>query len=130
MTGRITDFIPFLPVSRIEQAAIADKYLSQLGEDFVQPLDLTGDPDRHRFVGNVDLRVEHCYSICKTVAEHGYVKELGARSIINTIDRDVTLPLLRVYLSARDELQEKQRAVSFVVGVNADSDVVEVSGCL
>lgn len=95
----------------------------------MQPLDLTGDPDRHRAVGNVDLRVEHSYSICKTVAEHGYAKELGARSIINTIHRDVTLPLLEAYLSARDELHEKQPAVSFVVGVNTDSDVVEVSEC-
>lgn len=30
LTGRITDFIPFLPFSRIEQAAVADKYLSNL----------------------------------------------------------------------------------------------------
>jgi ATP-dependent Clp protease ATP-binding subunit ClpA len=130
LTGRITDFIPFLPFSRIEQAAVADKYLADLGRELARPIDTCEETARYRPVGNVDLQIKRGYSVNKALAEQGYVKELGARSIINTIDREVRMPLVGSYLAAREEICEDQPAGSFVVGVDAESGEVDVSQCV
>jgi ATP-dependent Clp protease ATP-binding subunit ClpA len=75
------------------------------------------------------LRVKRGYSVCKALAEEGYVQELGARSITNTGDREIRMSLVRGYLDSREEVHEGQPAVSFVAGVDAESGQVEVSEC-
>jgi ATP-dependent Clp protease ATP-binding subunit ClpA len=127
LTSRITDFIPFLPFSPIEQAAVADKCLADLGRELTKPVNICNESSQYRPVGNVDLQVKRGYSLCKALATQGYVEELGARSIINTIDREVRMPLCRQYLESRDEIREHQPAGSFAVGVDADSEEVDVS---
>ena len=127
LTGRITDFIPFLTFSPIEQAAVADKYLADCGLELAKAIDLCEDPSRYRPVGNVDLVVKRGYSVCKALADQGYVQELGARSIINTVNREVKGPLVGHFLAARDEIREDQPAGKSVVGVDADSGEVQVS---
>ncbi|KAK4155853.1 P-loop containing nucleoside triphosphate hydrolase protein [Chaetomidium leptoderma] len=127
LTGRITDFIPFLPFSPIEQAAVADKYLAKLGRELTKPIDTLEEPTRYRPVGNVDLQVKRGYSVCRALAEEGYVEELGARSIINTVTGEIRDPVVDMYLATKDETREGQPAEIFVVGVDADSGEVEVS---
>lgn len=122
----MTDIIPFLPFSPVEQAAVADKSLSEFGRELVKPIDITEEPSRYWPAGNINLRIKQGYSVCKALAEEGYVKELGARSIINTIDRDIRKPLISGYLASRDTIREDQSAAGFVVGVD-DRGLVSVS---
>lgn len=129
LTGRITDFIPFLPFSPIEQAAVADKCIAELGRTLADSIDSRKETASFRPVGNVDLQVKHAYSVNKALAEQGYVKELGARSIMNTIDRDIKMPLVGSYLASREGVHENQPTGSFVVGVDAELGDVEVSQC-
>ncbi|KAK4099209.1 P-loop containing nucleoside triphosphate hydrolase protein [Parathielavia hyrcaniae] len=129
VTGRITEFIPFLPFSPVEQAAVADLGLAELGRELARPINSVEDPACYRSVGDLDLEVKRAHSICKALAEQGYVPELGARSIINTIDREIRMPLVWEYLATREGVQEGQPAASFVVGVDAESGEVEVSEC-
>ena len=129
LTGRITDFIPFLPFSPIEQTAVADKYLAELGRELASPIDTCQEPARYRPVGNVDLHVKRAYSLNRALAARDYVKELGARSLTSAIDREVSRPIVGNYLNAREEIHETQPAGSFVVGVDAESGEVEVSQC-
>jgi len=93
------------------------------------PIDTCEEPARYRPVGNVDLHVKRAYSLNRALGARGYVKELGARSVINTIDSEVSRPIIWSYLDAREEVHEVQPAGNFVVGVDAESGEVEVSQC-
>ncbi|KAK3996254.1 P-loop containing nucleoside triphosphate hydrolase protein [Cladorrhinum sp. PSN332] len=127
ITGRIKEFIPFLTFSPIEQAAVADMYLGDFGRELTKPIDLSDDEKLFRPVGNVNLDIKRGYSVCKALADQGYVQELGARSIINTVDGEVRAPLVSSYLASREEVTIDQPAAGFVVGVNLDEEQVEVT---
>ena len=75
------------------------------------------------------MHVKRAYSLNRALGARGYVKELGARSVINTIDSEVSRPIIWSYLDAREEVHEVQPAGNFVVGVDAESGEVEVSQC-
>ncbi|KAK3687869.1 P-loop containing nucleoside triphosphate hydrolase protein [Podospora appendiculata] len=126
ITSRITDFLPFLTFSPCEQAAVADEYLSEFGQEAAKPLKDSDDASKARLVGNIDLQVRRGYSVCKALAKEGYVQELGARSVINIVDQKVKFPLISAYLETREEIREDQPTSVFVLGVG-DKDVVEVS---
>ncbi|KAK4161410.1 P-loop containing nucleoside triphosphate hydrolase protein [Cladorrhinum sp. PSN259] len=127
LTGRIKEFIPFLTFSAVEQAAVADMYLSDLGGELTKPIDDSDDEKLYRPVGNINLDIKRGYSVCKALAAQGYVEELGARSIINTIDQEVKAPLVSSYLSSREEISPDQPTVGFAVGVDSDGEQVEVT---
>ncbi|KAJ4294924.1 hypothetical protein N0V88_005163 [Collariella sp. IMI 366227] len=127
LTGRMTDFIPFLPFSPLEQAAVADKYLAGLGRKLTKRMDTREEPFRCRPVGNTDLHIKRGYSVCKALAKEGYDQELGARSIKKAIADEVRLPLLDQYLASKEESSEDQPADKFLVGVDAELGLVEVS---
>jgi hypothetical protein len=100
---------------------VSDKHLADFGRQLAKPINTTADePARYCPVGNVDLHVKRGYSVNKALVERGYVKELGARSIINTIDAEVRMPLIGRYLAAREEVCKDQPAVGFVVGADAE----------
>jgi hypothetical protein len=105
---------------------LSDKHLADFGRQLAKPINTIADePARYCPVGNVDLHVKRD----KALVERGYFKELGARSIMNTIDAEVRMPLIGRYLAAREEVYEDQPAVGFVVGADAETGDVEVSEC-
>ncbi|KAK0629585.1 P-loop containing nucleoside triphosphate hydrolase protein [Bombardia bombarda] len=126
MAGRIKSFLPFLTFSPCEQAAVADKYLSEFGKDATKPLKISDNPATARMFGNVDVQLRRGYSVCKALAANGgYVRELGARSIINAVDCKVGQPVINSYLDSREEIVEGGSMGRFVVGVCEDSMDVE-----
>ncbi|KAK3294138.1 P-loop containing nucleoside triphosphate hydrolase protein [Chaetomium fimeti] len=129
LTGRISGFIPFLPFSPLERAAVADKHLADFGRQLARPINTSEEPARYCPVGNVHLQIKRGYTVNKALVERGYVKELGARSIINAIDSEIRMPLIGKYLAAREEVREDQPAVGFLVGVDGETGDVEVSEC-
>ncbi|RMZ81536.1 hypothetical protein DV737_g2501, partial [Chaetothyriales sp. CBS 132003] len=68
VTGRISAFMPFLLFSPGEQAAIAHKYLLELGRKVRDPVKLSADSEE-RFVGNVRLHIHRDASISTSFTE-------------------------------------------------------------
>ncbi|VBB73884.1 Putative protein of unknown function [Podospora comata] len=111
LTGRITSVIPFLTFSPTEQAPVACKEMDRLGRKLARP---------------VKLQIPFSYSVCKAMASQGYDEQLGARSIINTVDSEVALPLITQYLAAREEISEDDEESCFTITVDADLGMIEV----
>lgn len=74
----------------------------------------------------VKLQIPFSYSVCKAMASQGYDEQLGARSIINTVDSEVALPLITQYLAAREEISEDDEESCFTITVDADLGMIEV----
>lgn len=126
MSGRISDFVPFLTFSPSEQAAVADRIVAGFGRDVIKPVTVSDVVSKSHMVGDLDLQIRRGYSVCKALAAQGYVPELGARSITNTVDRDVKVPVVNEYLANREEIREDQGRCAFVVGVDEDA-MIDVS---
>lgn len=123
LTGRITDFIPFLTFSSGEQAVVAHKYLALLGQELTKPVVTSHDEGKQRFVGDIDLQVSSDYSVCRLIAAEGYVAQLGARSLIDGVRRLVEDEVLDHYLNAEAEIKEGQSIATYCVDVNEDKEI-------
>ncbi|KAJ4403523.1 hypothetical protein N0V85_005077 [Neurospora sp. IMI 360204] len=123
LSGRISGFIPFLTFSPSEQAAVADRILANFGRDRIKSIKCSDVASKSHMVGDLDLQVRRGYSVCKALATKGYVPELGARSITNTVDDDVRLPVVNEYLDRREEIREDQGKCTFIVGVDEDGEI-------
>lgn len=87
LTGRITDFIPFLTFSEVEQAAVAHKCMAEVGKELAKPVVITPGRENQRFIGDIHLQAVQDYSICRVIAKEEYVEQLGARSLIEGVKR-------------------------------------------
>ncbi|EAA33255.2 hypothetical protein GE21DRAFT_6346 [Neurospora crassa] len=126
LSGRIAEFVPFLTFSHCEQAAMADRLLAEFGREIIQPVKESTVPSQARLVGDINVQVRRSYSVCRVLATDGYIPELGARSIANTVTRDISLAVVNDYLDKRERVHENQGRCTYVVGVNED-DMIDVS---
>ncbi|KAL6904371.1 P-loop containing nucleoside triphosphate hydrolase protein [Trichoderma evansii] len=118
VTGRISDFIPFLPFSAGEQAVITHKYLLELAQDLRLPICLI----KERLIGNIRLLVRRDGTVCSTLAKSHYHEELGARSLMSGAEK-VKGIILDVYLNDDEEITERDDLRDFVIDVD-DGDIV------
>ncbi|KUI61232.1 Chaperone protein ClpB [Cytospora mali] len=125
LTGRITEFVPFLTFSDAEQAAVTHKYLTEVGKELAKPIVISEEETRQRFVGNIDLQVPKDYSICRIIAKEEYLEQLGARSVINGVRRMIEGEVLDHYLELEGEIREDQGVTTYRVTPNQE-DGVEV----
>lgn len=123
LTGRITEFVPFLTFSAAEQAAVAHKYLTELGKELAKPVVISEDETRQRFVGDIDLQVPKDYSVCRIIAEEEYLEQLGARSVINGVNRLIESEIVDHYLEMNDEIKEYQGITTYRVELNVDGGI-------
>ncbi|KAH7333255.1 P-loop containing nucleoside triphosphate hydrolase protein [Rhexocercosporidium sp. MPI-PUGE-AT-0058] len=121
VTGRISEFIPFLPFSPGEQAVIVHKFLLELEEKVRGPVNLVPGP-QEQLIGNVRMKIRRDASVCRILAEEEYHSDLGARSLI-TGARKLEDLLVEVYLQVDEEIRESEKMVNFVVDVNG-SEVI------
>ncbi|KAJ4400290.1 hypothetical protein N0V85_005798 [Neurospora sp. IMI 360204] len=126
LSGRITEFVPFLTFSHSEQAAVADRFLASFGSEVIKPVKESTVPNQARLVGDLDVQVRRSYSVCRALVMDGYTPELGARSIANTVSRDISVPVVKEYLDRREGIREEQGRSTFVVGVDEDG-MIDVS---
>lgn len=123
LTGRITEFVPFLTFSQTEQAAVAHKYLTELGKELAKPVMISPEEDKQRFVGDIDLQVPKDYTVCRIIAHDEYVEQLGARSVINGVNRMIEGEVIDHYLEMEDEIREGQGITTYRVQANLDDDI-------
>lgn len=118
----MTDFIPFIPFSLGEQAVVVHKFLRELSKKVQEPINLSEGRDE-RLVGNVTMHVKHDASVCTTLAEAEYSRDLGARSLSGAV-KAVEDMLLEVYLEQSDEIVEGGRVLEVVVDAHAGEILV------
>lgn len=123
LTGRISEFVPFLTFSDAEQAAVAHKYLTELGKYLAKPVVISPDEKSQHFVGDIDLQVPNDYSVCRIIAKEEYLEQLGARSVINGVRRLVEAEVVDHYLELHGEIKEGQSITRYRVGLNVDGGI-------
>ncbi|ROV93474.1 hypothetical protein VSDG_06732 [Cytospora chrysosperma] len=123
LTGRITEFVPFLTFSDAEQIAVVHKYLADLGTELAKPVIVSEDETRRRLVGLIDLQVLKDYSVCRAIANEAYLEQLGARSVIDGVRRLIESEVIDHYLEIHDEIKEDQGEVTYRVELNVDGGI-------
>ncbi|KAI1414197.1 P-loop containing nucleoside triphosphate hydrolase protein [Hypoxylon sp. FL1857] len=124
ITGRVTDFIPFLPFSEDEQAVVAHKFILELCENVRKPIRLS-ETQNEQLLGNVRLHIHRDGAICRALANSEYHPNLGARSLHTAVKHEVEAKLLESYLQEDEEIQENVGMTDFVVSVKGDEIIVE-----
>ncbi|CAN8097994.1 unnamed protein product [Discula destructiva] len=123
LTGRITDFIPFLTFSPGERAVIAHKYLTEFRKKVAKPISLSDDDTKDVLVGNIELDISKDYSLCRVIAK-SYDRQLGARSIVQGVDQMITSKVLDHYIWEIEEaLREEQGIARYCAEVDVDDAV-------
>jgi len=117
ITGRISDFIPFLPFSPGEQAVVAHKFLRELSQKIRAPTNLSNG-QKEQLLGDVRVCIRRDAAVCMALAEGEYLRELGARSLSGAV-KLVEDMLVDVYLDQREEIVEGGKILEVVVDVDA-----------
>ena len=125
VTGRVSDFVPFLPFSQGEQAVVVQKFLLELSEKVRAPVNLSHGPEE-QLLGNVRLRVRRDAHVCAHLAASEYSQELGARSLRTAVEH-VEDRLVERYLDEDKEIDEEAGLREFVVDLNGGEIVVSMS---
>ena len=85
LTGRITGFVPFLPLAEAEQAVVAYKFMREMWHIFRKPINTSsGNLKGRAFVHFVDDG-----KIAMYLAKKGYDIDLAARSLDRAVDQNI-----------------------------------------
>lgn len=123
LAGRITEILPFLTFSQSESAVIVHKILMNLETEVVRRVHLSANKEEDIYVGNISMRIRKDATVCSKIADEGYDKKTGARSIAQAVERIVEDPLISQYLKNGDEFDENQPTTYFDIDVNVDDEI-------
>lgn len=93
LTGRLGVIVPFFPFQPGEQAVIAYKEIQRLADKVRGPISVA----KNQFIGHIDLRVKDDGKLCRYLAETGYQRVTGARSIAGFVRQHVAVELATVF---------------------------------
>lgn len=122
MTGRISDFLPFLPFTLGEQAVVVHKFLLDMAQQIRGPVNLSFTSEQ-RLLGNIRMKIQNDASVCRILAEEQYHSELGARSL-RTGAKKLEDILVESYLDIDGEITEDATLVDFLVELDIDGTEV------
>jgi hypothetical protein len=117
--------VPFLPFSIEEQAVVVHKYIQELGQTILQPVNLLEGPDE-RLVGNVRLHIRRDATVCKVLADQEYHSDLGARSLIQAVD-SIRRLLYQTYFDIDEDIMVGDEISDFYIDVDGGEVVVKRS---
>ncbi|KAI2470818.1 P-loop containing nucleoside triphosphate hydrolase protein [Annulohypoxylon bovei var. microspora] len=124
LARRITEILPFLIFSSPQEASvIVHKALMDLETEVTRRVRLSLSKEGDIYVGNISIRIKKDASVCSTIAEDGYDKKTGARSIFQAVERMVQDPLISQYLKDGDKFDADQPTTFFDIDVNMDDEV-------
>lgn len=123
ITGRITDFVPFLPFSSAEQAVVAHKAYMDFEARCAGPVRLGPSKEDDVYAGHIKIHLKRDAAVCLRIAEDEYIEQLGARSIFQGVERLICEPIIDQYEKDGDLLDENQGETRFVVALNIDREV-------
>jgi ATP-dependent Clp protease ATP-binding subunit ClpA len=126
VTGRISDFVPFLPFSPGEQAVVARKFLLELANNVRLPVNLSAGPDE-RLLGDVKLRIRRDAKVCAYLAAEEYSEDLGARSLRSAIQQ-VEDRLVERYLQENNQISEGNELQEYLIELQGDEIAVSKVG--
>ncbi|KAI0879913.1 P-loop containing nucleoside triphosphate hydrolase protein [Annulohypoxylon maeteangense] len=123
LAGRITEILPFLIFSPHESAVIVHRVLMDLEREVARRVHLSTNKEDDIYVGNINIRIKKDAVVCSKLADDGYDKKTGARSIARAVERGVEDSLISQYLKDGDEFDENQPTTYFDIDVNVDGEV-------
>lgn len=94
LTGRLREVVPYLPFDELEQAVAAYKFMREIRRKVRKDID-TGAKD---FAGHSYINFIDDGQLALHIAKEGYIPELGARSLDDAVDREVTDKLGDIFL--------------------------------
>lgn len=124
LTGRITAFVPFLPFAPGEQAVGAHKYILEF-VDRARAKVVMNPCKNEPFqpFGNVRLRIPRDASLCTHLAASYYQKDLGIRSLKNSVEA-LKNEVVQEYLRSLNKIEETNALTDFVVDLDKDEITV------
>lgn len=101
-----------MPFSEAEQAVGAHKYVLQLVKNLKKPVNLAVG-EAERMLGDVRLHVKRDASVCTTIAEDGYDRDLGIRSLKNAVKTDVEKEVIKKYMEKPPVIAEDKPPLEY-----------------
>lgn len=109
-TGRISTIIPFFPFQPDEQAVIAHLEILKVVAKVWVPIDVKNK----QLIGNINLSIGKDGEVCHHIADRGYERLLGARSVARHVEQHVALELADVWQDIPelviDDINKESRA--------------------
>lgn len=112
--------LPFLPFSLGEQAVVAHKYVLELKNKVLTPVNLSSG----KLVGRVLLHIRSDGAVCKAVATDGYDPDQGARSLQTAVKTRVEEELVHTYLEEDEVISETQALADYTVDIQRDGTLL------
>ena len=94
LTGRLREIVPYLPFDELEQAVAAYKFMREIRRKVRADI----DTDAKDFAGHSYINFIDDGQLALHIAKEGYIPELGARSLDDAVDREVTDKLGDIFL--------------------------------
>lgn len=94
LTGRLREVVPYLPFDELEQAVATYKFMREIRRKVRVDIDV----DTKDFAGHNHINFIEDGQLAIHIAKEGYIPELGARSLEDAVDREITDKLGDVFL--------------------------------
>lgn len=94
LTGRLREIVPYLPFDELEQAVATYKFMREIRRKVRTDIDI----DAKEFAGHNFINYIEDGQLALHIAKEGYIPELGARSLEDAVDREVTDKLGDIFL--------------------------------
>lgn len=94
LTGRLREVVPYLPFDELEQAVATYKFMREIRGKVRVDINV----DTKDFAGHNHINFIDDGQLATHIANEGYIPELGARSLEDAVDREITDKLGDVFL--------------------------------
>ena len=106
LTGRLREVVPYLPFDELEQAVATYKFMREIRRKVRVDINV----NTKDFAGHNHLNFIEDGQLAMHIAKEGYIPELGARSLEDAVDREITDKLGDVFLRQEPRIVDSSNA--------------------
>ena len=106
LTGRLREVVPYLPFDELERAVATYKFMREIRRKVRVDINV----DTKDFAGHNHLNFIEDGQLAMHIAKEGYIPELGARSLEDAVDREITDKLGDVFLRQEPRIVDSSNA--------------------